>query len=157
MYEARKFSQESYNKYNDSTINKVITHLESLGYKIIRRDETFSHDLIIQKADGPEVYVEVEASAAWEFTTRDTYKYPNVNFLGRKQKMHIEHPFMYIIVCVKTDWALACDSNVIYNTGRRKEIHVNSQFKKGSDEVFYLPKDKVSFFKLNLDGSKQTQ
>ena len=113
QYGARKFNQESYNKNDGYAKNKFINFIESRGHVVLNSEENFDHDIITEK-NGLKYHFELEVKRNYPFTSKKTYKFNTVSFLGRKKRLHLKHNFHYIIICIETEWAVYCGSEDIF-------------------------------------------
>lgn len=147
-YNARKFNQKSYNQYDSKAKQLITKWLINKNYQIIQEKETYQHD-IIAELNNKKTFFEVEIKIGYPFTNKESFKFNTVSFLGRKEKLHLLHPFIYIIICEETNWALAANSNIIYQNKYKENISVNTKNRKGNDQMFRIPKELCSFFKIN--------
>ena len=146
-YEAQKFCKESYNQ-NDSKAKELVCNcLVSEGYKIINKEEDFHHDIIAEK-ENKKLYIEVEFKIGYLFTNKESFRFNTVSFLGRKERLHKIHPFMYVIICKETNWALACNSDKIFKDEYKEYLSIDVANRKGKDLMFRVPKKDCIFFKL---------
>ena len=146
---ARKFNQKSYNENDNFAKDKFINFIKKRWHKIINSNEEFSHDIITEKK-GVLFFFEVEVKRNYPFTTRDTYIFDTVSFLGRKKKLHYKNPFYYIIICKETEWAVCCESKKIFIDNYIENLNINTSDRNGKDQMFRVPKEKCLFFDINL-------
>jgi hypothetical protein len=146
-FKARGFNKQSY-KSNDEPAKKLlIEFLKRNNHEIKRANENFEHDLITAKDNNFFIW-EVEMKIGYKFTTKDTYQFNTVSFLGRKLRLHKIKPFFYVIICKETKWALMAHSNDIFINEYRELISVHVKDRTGNDEVYHVPKTKCKFFNL---------
>ena len=147
-YDAGKFNQQSYDE-NDNWAKVLFSkHLKSEGYKVLPIVEDFGIDLLAEKEEQI-FYFELEVKTRYPFTTVDTFKFDTVSFLARKKKMHNKQPFVYVIICRETEWALMCNSSEIFKDEYEEFVTINTSRRKGVDKMYRVPKDKCKFFQLN--------
>ena len=146
-YEARKFSKQSYDDNDSFAKKKVIDHLVCSGHEILSSEEDYNHDIITTK-DGKKFLFEVEVKRNYPFTGAKDYKFNSVSFLGRKERLHKIKPFYYIIVCYETDYAVFCESSGIFKDEYKEQLNLSNYDRKGQDEMFRVPIDNCTFFKL---------
>lgn len=147
-YGARKFNQKSYNE-NDEEAKKIFkNYIIKKGHKIINDKENFYHDIVTEK-NGKLFYFEVEIKRNYSFTVRESFKFPTVSFLGRKERLHKIHEYKYIIICKETNWAVGCDSKDIFKEEYVEFRHINTSDRKGLDKLYRVPRDICKFFDLN--------
>jgi hypothetical protein len=142
-----KFNQDSYDENDPKAKEIFVALLEREGYTDIDTAETFSHDIKAKDKEGNVIYFEVEMKNSVDFTTVETFRYRLVNFLARKEKYHQEHPFHYIIIG-NNGYAIHCKSEDIFKPEYKEKLFVNTSHRKGEDEFFRVPKNKVNFFKV---------
>jgi hypothetical protein len=156
-YDAGKFNQQSYDE-NDNFAKVIFSkHLESEGYKVLPIVEDYGIDLLAEK-DGVIFYFELEVKTRYPFTTVDTFKFATVSFLARKKKMHNKQPFVYVIICRETEWALMCSSSEIFKEEYEEFVTINTTRRKGVDKMYRVPKEQCKFFKLtNTKDEKRNE
>ena|SRR5690606_8187821 len=142
-----KFVQECYDRSDKLGRDLLEKYLKTNGWEIISNEENFLHDIIAEK-DGKIQYFEVELKDKYEFTTRQSFKFPTVSFLARKKKLHQDNPFHYVIICSKTGWALTIHSSKLFKEKYRQKLYINTSNRKGDDFFYRVPKEKCKFFKL---------
>lgn len=135
----RQFNKQSYEDNDKVAKDLMITFLTGKGHQIVQEEETYSTDIITNKGK-----YEVEMSGK-DFTIRESFPYPMVNFLGRKEKYG--NDYHYVIISKNKQYALVAASKDIFKEENKATIYCNTN-RNGYDEVFQLPKDKVKFFKL---------
>jgi hypothetical protein len=145
---ARKFNQNSYDTNDDYAKQKFISFIRKRGHDVVKDKENYDHDIITEK-DGVRYYFELEVKRNYPFKTRDTYIFDTVSFLGRKKRLHDNHPFYYIIICIETEWAVCCDSNRIFKDNYIENIEINTQDRNGNDQMFRVPREECLFFNIN--------
>jgi len=147
-YEARIFSQESYDRHDQQVKDIVVAFLKRMNHEPHAKED-YNHD-IISTYQGYEYYWEVEAKTGYRFTSRSTFPFPSVSFAGRKKRLHEKKPFYYFIVNVEDMCGIYCHSSIIYNEQYAQEIMINRE-RKGLDKLYRVPKDKCDFISLK-DG-----
>jgi hypothetical protein len=147
-FEAGKFSQKSYDQ-NDSYAKKLFKKflIEKRGHKIISDKENYDHDIISEK-NGETYYFELEMKRNYPFTTRESFQFPTVSFLARKERLHRKKPFNYIVICYETNYFISCDSNKIYKNEYIEDRNLQHRVRKGHDKFFRVPKSECYFKKL---------
>ena len=146
-YPARKFNQQSYNTSDQWARNIFILYLINHDFYITNALENYDVDILAKK-DGKEYRFELEVKRNYPFTCAEDYKFNTVSFLGRKERLHKKEPFIYVIICYETKYALCCNSNDIYKDEYVSVRNVNTAHRKGLDKFYNLPLDKVTFFNL---------
>lgn len=146
--EARKFSKEEYIKYDDLAKESFKKFLLENNHTIIKDTEDYYHDLVTSK-DNKEFYYEVEIKKGYPFTNKESFRFSTVSFLGRKERLHNIKPFYYVIICKETNWAVICPSDIIYQEKYKEQLYIHTQTRKGSDEMFRIPRDFCRFYDLN--------
>lgn len=147
-YKARTFNKESYNRNDEYAKNIVSKFLKRRGHYIESIAEDFTHDIKTVK-NGEHHLFEVEVKTGYPFTTRDSFKFNTVSFLGRKERLHKIKPFHYVIVCKETEHAVYCHSSVIYKRDNIEEIKISTQDRNGRDLMYRVDKLDCKFFNLN--------
>ena len=159
-YPARKFNQQSYNNSDQWARNLFLLYLMNNNFYITNAVENYDVDILAKK-DEKEYRFELEVKRNYPFTSAEDYKFKTVSFLGRKIRMHKEKPFIYVIICYETKYALCCNSSDIYKEEYMQIRNVDTIHRKGIDKFYNLPLDKVKFFNLNgyekTNTSKKTQ
>ena len=151
-YNARKFNQQSYDA-NDWYAKKLfVEFITSQGHQVGDYSETYNHDLITTKNNFT-YYFEVEVKRNYPFTTRESYKFETVSFLGRKKRLHLIQPFYYVIICKETEWFVMCESDIIFNEEYIEELTINTKDRKGQDQMYRVPKEKCNFYNIKPNGS----
>lgn len=145
---ARKFSQKSYDNNDNFAKQKFISFIINRGHKIIENKENFNHDIVTER-NGVRYFFELEVKRNYPFTSRDTYIFDTVSFLGRKQRLHQKHPFYYVIICIETEWAVCCDSNKIFLGNYVENLEINTEDRNGKDQMFRVPREECLFFNIN--------
>jgi len=146
--EARTFDQKMYDVTDERARLIFKAFLEGRGHKVIHDTEDYKHDLITEK-DGKIHYFELEFALTHLFSSEQDYKFKTVSFLGRKKRLHDIHEFNYVIICPTTMSALSANSNDIFQEKYLTEVTVNTPNRKGLDSFYRIPKDKVTFFKID--------
>jgi hypothetical protein len=146
-YKAREFNKETYNNYDSFAKEKIINFLVKRGHSIINKKEDYNHDLITFK-NGVYFYFELEVKIGYPFTCKNDYKFDTVSFLGRKKRLHNIKPFYYLIICKETSYALYCFSNDIFIDKYLQKLNVDTNLRKGNDEMYRIPIDKCKFFNI---------
>jgi hypothetical protein len=151
--EAGKFNKASYDRNNQSAMILLETHLKNNGFKIIKGSdapEDYKIDIVAEK-DGKEYEFEVETNNRDTFTTVDTFKWDTVSFVARKKKMcDCENPYYYVVINPKTEWFFTSTCTEIFKEDYFTKVGVNTTDRKGQDEFYRLPKELVTFKKLDL-------
>lgn len=147
-YPARKFNQQSYNTSDQWARNIFILYLINRDFYITNAQETYDVDILAKK-DNQDYRFELEVKRHYPFTCAEDYKFDTVSFLGRKERLHKKEPFIYVIICYETKYALCCNSSDIYKDEYVSLRNVNTAHRKGLDKFYNLPLDKVKFFNLN--------
>lgn len=143
----KEFNQESYDR-SDFEAKEILTqYLESKGYKILNIEEDFNHDVVAEYNKKPALF-EVEFKTGYPFTSRQTFPFSTVSFLGRKKRLHDIQPFTYVIICKETNWAVAARSGTIFNDHYIETLEVDSIDRKGEDLFFRVPKESCNFIDL---------
>lgn len=135
----RQFNQQSYEENDKIAKDLMINFLTKRGHIITQSEETYGTDIITNKGK-----YEVEMSGK-EFTNEESFPYPNVNFLGRKEKYG--NDFYYVIISKNKTHALVAAASDIFQKDNKVVVYCNTN-RNGYDEVYQLPKDRVKFFKL---------
>jgi len=146
-YNARKFVQSSYNENDEFAKNIFLDFIKKRGHSIINSEENFKHDVISIK-NGVTFYFELEVKIGYPFTSKESFKFNTVSFLGRKKRLHDIHPFYYVVICKETKSALFADSNNIYNNNFFEQVKVNVNDRKGNDGMYRVPKNLCTFFTI---------
>jgi len=146
-YTARKFDKNTYDKYDNFAKEKIINFLKIRGHTIINRKENYSHDLITNK-NGIIYYFELEVKIGYPFTSKNDYKFNTVSFLGRKKRLHDIAPFYYLILCKETNCVLFCESSNIFKDKYLEKIGVNTNNRRGKDEMYRVPINICKFFTI---------
>jgi hypothetical protein len=142
---ARTFNKLTY-KDNDTWAKEVFSaYITKKGHTIIKDDEDYSIDIITEK-DGIKHYFELEVSSL-TFTNREDFPYEKVSYLGRKKKYCDKATFNYIIMS-RTGAATTCNSDDIFKDDQKKVVYC-SKGRDGYDELYYVDKNNVKFFKIN--------
>ena len=147
-FEAGKFNQASYDENDNWAKTIFVKHLIRNGYKVLSTKEDFGVDLTAEK-DNKLYYFELEVKTRYPFTSRDTFQFDTVSFLARKKRLHEQNPFIYVIICKETEYALCCESQDVFKDGYEEFVTINTTRRKGLDKMYRVPKDKVKFFKLD--------
>mgnify|MGYP003659020433 FL=1 len=147
-FEARKFSQGSYDHSDKYAKDLFIKFIKRKGHKIINSEENYDHDVITNK-DNITYYFELETKSNYPFTIKETFPFNSVSFLGRKKRLHIKNKFHYIIICRETEWAITCNSENIYKDKYIENLKINTDNRNGQDQMFRVPKEKCIFFNIN--------
>jgi DNA gyrase/topoisomerase IV subunit A len=134
----RQFNQKSYDDNDKVAKDLMINFLQKKGHVITQSEETYSTDIITNKGK-----YEVEISSK-DFTTRESFPYPMVNFLGRKEKYG---DMYYVIISKNHQYALVAAAKDIFKPENKTVVYCNTQ-RQGLDEVYQLPSAQVKFFKL---------
>ena len=87
--------------------------------------------------------------AGWP-TLLETANIPfaTVSFLSRKKRLHEIEPFIYVIICRETEYALACSSTEIFKDDFVEELNLTHHERRGKDVFYRVPKEKCYFFKV---------
>ena len=137
------FNQDSYDKANTFAIDIISTFLEGRGYDIVDKEEDYKNDIDAIK-DGKLVKFEAEVKDRY-FTSANDYPFPSVSFAARKKKYG---DFWYIIVSTKSDYAVACHSDTIFNEEYAETIYINTTKRLGNDYFYRVPNNQCLFFKI---------
>lgn len=152
MYNARKFSQKSYDTFDSKIKDIVINHIKSKGGSIDRSDEDYHFD-IEASYRGKKFYIEVEAKSKYRFKDIQSFPFSTVSFTGRKLRLHKIRPFWYWIVNYEDMIAIVANSNKIYKDEYRESLDINTEDRKGLDEFYRVPKDECYFIALNNENN----
>ena len=139
----QKFNRKSYDDNNQWAIDIITSFLENNGYDCPPKPEDYKADISAFK-DGKEKLFEAETKYTF-FEDESTFPFPTVSFAARKKKYG---DFVYIIISKKSNWAIACESSVIYNDKFKEEVHVNTSDRLGMDSFYRVPKELCHFFKI---------
>jgi hypothetical protein len=148
MGEPREFIQESYNESDQLAKDLVGGFLRGVGYDDIESEENFNHDMTAVRG-GDKYYFELEIKRRYRFRGRETYPFPTVHFLGRKERLHHMQLFYYVIIGALEEWAVICHSGDIFKDENRKYVHIATTSRYGYDEMFEVHKNKCLFVNLN--------
>jgi hypothetical protein len=151
-YNARKFSQKSYNDNDDYAKKKILNYLISRGHELISDEENYNHDIVTKK-NNELYYFEVEVKRNYPFTNQTDYKFSTVSFLGRKSRLHNIKPYYYFILCYETDSVVFCHSSKIFKDGYKEKLTLKSYDRKGNDEMYRVPINECGFFNLNNNNN----
>lgn len=143
-----KFSKLRYDENDPQAKELMIKYFQNHGYSIIAEVENFEHDLIIEK-EATKYFIEVEMKASLVFTDSNSFKYDTVSFLKRKDKLHLLAPFTYYIIQPKTEWAVCCHSNTIYQE-KYKVMKTSNSRKNETEEYYHVPKQLCTFIDLKI-------
>lgn len=135
----RQFNQQSYDANDKIAKDLMINFLTKKGHIITQSEETYSTDIITNKGK-----YEVEMSSK-NFTTRESFPYEKVNFLGRKAKYG--NNYYYVIISKNQQYALVAAAKDIFKEENKTVVYCNTN-RNGYDEVYQVNKDQVKFFKL---------
>lgn len=144
---AGKFVKELYDKFNDTGIERIAHYADLKGYTVVDKEEDYKVDIIAHK-EGKERRVEVEMLNK-KFTCAKDFEYDNVSFLGRKEKFAKDGAFWYILLSHHSDHFIACYSSFIYQEKYKKEIFINSPYRKGMDTFYRVPKEYCYFIDMS--------
>lgn len=145
-YEARKFSQNSYDTNDEYAKNRFTKFLLKKGYTLIDSKENFDHDIKAINQNGEEVLFELEIKTGYPFKSKKTFPFSTVSFTGRKERLHKIKEFYYVIICKETNWAISCLSSIIYNPLYTEELYISTNTREGSDKFYRVPKEQCAFF-----------
>lgn len=145
-YEPREFSKTAYNRSDEYVKSILKNYLICKGHTILKEEEDYNHDLVTM-INGKKCYFEFEMKRNYPFTTKESYRFNTVSFLGRKERLHKIKPFYYFILCYETNHVVYCHSSEIFKDEYREKVSLNKYSRKGTDEMFRVPKSKCSFFK----------
>jgi hypothetical protein len=146
-YSARKFNKTTYDEYDNYAKEKIINFLIKRGHDIINKEENFEHDLLTKK-NNIYYYFELEVKIGYPFTSKKDYKFSTVSFLGRKKRLHLINPFYYLIFCKETNCILFCESANIFKDEYLEKLNVNTNNRKGTDEMYRVPINLCKFFTI---------
>lgn len=155
MFEARKFSQSSYDLYDQSTKDIWISFIKKHGFSITKDEEDYMVDIEAEK-DGLVYYFEIESKHGYRFYDEQSFPFDTVSFAGRKKRLCDYFPFWYIIINPETMTAISCHSNVIFNEEYTESLNINSRDRSGMDEFYRVPKQKCKFINLNNYATTKT-
>ena len=141
------FNQDSYDKANTFGIDIVCGFLKGRGYTILEKEEDYKNDIDALNSVGELIKFEAEVKDTF-FTSAQDFPFPSVSFAARKKKYV---SFWYIIVCTKTNYAVACHSDVIFQDEYAETVYINTTKRLGDDYFFRVPNDKCHFFKVRND------
>lgn len=145
LYEARKFVAESYEENDLIGKQLLVAYLISKGHKI--KKGTFEEDFgvdIVTDYNGKEFLFEVEMKDKYDFTDLDSFPFETVSFLGRKEKWK-NRKYYYCIIGTKTNAAIFCHSDVIFNEEYQQVINIDTYNRKGLDLFYRVPKELCEF------------
>ncbi len=145
-YDARNFSQSSYDINDEYAKKKFTKFLLKKGYTLIDSEENFDHDIKALNQDGEIILFELEVKTGYPFKSKKTFPFSTVSFTGRKERLHKINEFHYVIICRETNWAISCPSTIIYNPEYTQELYISTNTREGEDKFFRVPKEKCSFF-----------
>jgi len=147
LYTARSFNKDTYNQYDNYAKEKIINFLVMRGHLIINDKEDYNHDLVTKK-NGILYYFELEVKIGYPFTSKNDYRFDTVSFLGRKKRLHDINPFYYLIICKETSCVLFCSSDNIFKDKYLQKLTVNTNNRKGDDQMYRVPISICNFFKI---------
>jgi len=147
IHSAREFNKSTYDKYDNFAKEKIINFLIKRGHSIKNKEENYNHDLVTCK-NGINYYFEIEVKIGYPFTSKHDYKFNTVSFLGRKKRLHDISPFYYLIICNETNHALCCKSNDIFKDEFLQKLNIDTNDRKGNDEMYRVPINKCIFFNI---------
>lgn len=142
-----KFVPECYESSDKLGKDILRNFLLKRGWTILKDTEDGNHDIVAEK-DGVTSYFEVELKNKYKFTDKESFKFTTVSFLGRKRRLHLKHPFNYVIICSETGYAITLHSNEIFCEEYVEKLKINTERRKGEDTFFRVPKDLCTFFKI---------
>lgn len=141
-YEARKFVQESYDTNDAWGRQVVIDFLRSRGLEVEEKtEEDYGIDIVAISKSGKRTFFEAEVKRKRPWTGRDDFPFDSVSFLGRKRKWSGDGGFWYVVVCAETKALIICHSDVIYQDAHKEFAYINTQHRKGNDELYRVPND----------------
>jgi hypothetical protein len=147
QYGARKFSNVSYKENDLKAKQMLITFLHNQGHTIKKESYQEDYDVdIVTEKDGETMYFEVEMKHKYKFHNRDTFPFPTVSFLGRKEKWK-DKKFWYVIICDETKAAVFCDAQTIFRDEHIEQLHIQTEHRQGMDLFYRVPKDLCLFKK----------
>lgn len=147
MYQARRFDQGDYDRYDYTATRIFAEHLIGKGYTIVSDEESFMHDIVAKKGDRV-VYFEVEVKVGYPFTSEEDFPFPTVSFTGRKLRLHKDMPFFYVIMDLKSRCMVYCHSSLIYRERHAQSISIDKGSRKGLDKMYRIPKEICTFVRL---------
>lgn len=146
---AREFKKGAYDHCDGFAKSLFKKFIEKHGHIVTNDEEDYDHDIITEK-DGVEFYFELETKGGYSFTTKETYRFETVSFLGRKERLHKKQPFYYIIICRETEYAVCAHSSDIFKEEFKEDLNINTKYRKGKDQMFRVPLKYCHFFNLNF-------
>lgn len=148
-YEAQKFSRESYEMNDQWGIDKITRYLTARNFFVWDKEvEDYDVDILAEK-NGKIFRYEAEVKTGYSFTSVEDFRFPTVSFLGRKKKFHNdEEGFYYCIVSRETECIVYCHSSTIYNPEYKEVKEINTEYRKGLDEFYLVPKELCSFVSI---------
>lgn len=149
-YAARKFVAQSYVDSDQYAKDMLCNFLIKRGHWIGKSKEDYYWDVESYK-DNKIFLFEVEVKRNYPFTTRESFPFQTVSFLGRKHRLHKIQPFYYIIICKETGWAVTCFSSEIYKDEYIEELNIKTISRLGDDLMFRVPKSNCKFFKIDMN------
>jgi hypothetical protein len=148
MFDARKFNQESYDCYDKMIKDLWIDFIKSKGFTITKSEEDYEVDIKAEK-NGFEYCFEVESKSTYPFYDEESFPFDSVSFAGRKKRLADKNSFWYVIINHKTETAIVCHSDVIFNDEYIETININTNQRQGLDQFYRVPKHKCRFIKIN--------
>lgn len=141
MKPKKNFSDDANNKMKRA-IKFVHDRFIQRGYSITKTKNDFFFYVYRGNSRKRGVYVETRLKD--DFINRETFRYKEVNFLARKKPKNGNEEFFYVIVSNAGCMILMHSSQIYldeYNTNK----NCNSEFFKGQDEFYSIPKEKCEF------------
>jgi hypothetical protein len=145
IYGARKFVRESYEKNDLIGKQLLIAYLITKGHTI--KKETFQEDYgvdIVTEYQNQTYMFEVEMKDKYNFVDKNTFPFDTVSFLGRKEKWK-KNGYFYCIISTKTNAAIFCHSDVIFDETYKQTIYIETIDRNGLDSFYRVPKDICEF------------
>ena len=138
---ARKFNQDSYDT-NDAYGKAIVTDwLKGQEWvKEIIDEEDFGIDLEVVDHKGRSHFFEAEVKGNYPWSSRESFPFKTVSFLGRKKKWE-GRGFYYVLVCAETQALCIAHSSEIFKEDFREVRRINSGHRNGLDAFYRVPKD----------------
>ena len=156
-YEARKFSQRSYNENDEFAKNIVKKLLRTMDWvNEIDDKEDYGVDLTVIDNNGYHFFFEAEVKTGYAFTGVQDFPFDTVSFLGRKKKWE-DIGFYYCIVCKETEAVCIAHSKDIYKEEYRELRNINKRDRQGLDAFYRVPKENCKWYKKEDYANPNTE
>lgn len=143
---ADKFLKSDYDKFDQYGKDIAIKYLNKLRFNVQGREEDYRIDIVATKY-GVDYRIEIGVLDTKEFTDKESFPYPKVNFFARKKKQIKDGHFFYVIICKKTGWCVYCNSQEIYK--EKYTTKFDDKRRGGYSDVYAVPKELCKFRNLN--------